>query len=312
MRGGEDLPMSAASDTFAAFLAVLADGLDDEELTGDGLASRLCLSRFHLDRMISAVAGEPPAAFRRRVLLERAAYRLLTTERTILEVALEAGYGSHEAFTRAFARSFGSAPASWRRRPSTFRIEAPSDIHFQPPGSLRLPAVTRITAMDLLNKMVEHHVWLLGEMIERARRLGDEQLDRPIELSVDDDRQTLRSLLSRLIGQMDMWNSAIAGRPYDWEVEKHESVAGMQRRLAQAGPAFLANVRSAIDENRLDDTFVDALCQPAEVYTYGGMIAHVLTFAAHRRTLVVLALDSAGVGDLGWGDPMRWVAEPVA
>jgi hypothetical protein len=262
--------------------------------------------------MISAVAGEPPAAFRRRVLLERAAYRLLTTERTILEVALEAGYGSHEAFTRAFARSFGSAPASWRRRPSTFRIEAPSDIHFQPPGSLRLPAVTRITAMDLLNKMVEHHVWLLGEMIERARRLGDEQLDRPIELSVDDDRQTLRSLLSRLIGQMDMWNSAIAGRPYDWEVEKHESVAGMQRRLAQAGPAFLANVRSAIDENRLDDTFVDALCDPAEVYTYGGMIAHVLTFAAHRRTLVVLALDSAGVGDLGWGDPMRWVAEPVA
>lgn len=304
--------MSAASDTFAAFLAVLADGLDDEEHTGDGLASRLCLSRFHLDRMISAVAGEPPAAFRRRVLLERAAYRLLTTERTILEVALEAGYGSHEAFTRAFARSFGSAPASWRRRPSTFRIEAPSDIHFQPPGSLRLPAVTRITAMDLLNKMVEHHVWLLGEMIERARRLGDEQLDRPIELSVDDDRQTLRSLLSRLIGQMDMWNSAIAGRAYDWEVEKHESVAGMQRRLAQAGPAFLANVRSAIDENRLDDTFVDALCDPAEVYTYGGMIAHVLTFAAHRRTLVVLALDSAGVGDLGWGDPMRWVAEPVA
>ena len=304
--------MSAASDTFAAFLAVLADGLDDEEHTGDGLASRLCLSRFHLDRMISAVAGEPPAAFRRRVLLERAAYRLLTTERTILEVAFEAGYGSHEAFTRAFARSFGSAPATWRRRPRSFRIEAPSDIHFQPPGSLRLPAVTRITAMDLLNKMVEHHVWLLGEMIERARRLGDEQLDRPIELSVDDERQTLRSLLSRLIGQMDMWNSAIAGRPYDWEVEKHESVAGMQRRLAQAGPAFLANVRSAIDENRLDDTFVDALCDPAEVYTYGGMIAHVLTFAAHRRTLVVLALDSAGVGDLGWGDPMRWVAEPVA
>jgi AraC-like DNA-binding protein len=304
--------MCAASDTFAAFLAVLADGLDDEELTGDGLASRLCLSRFHLDRMISAVAGEPPAAFRRRILLERAAYRLLTTERTILEVALEAGYGSHEAFTRAFARSFGSAPATWRRRPRSFRIEAPSDIHFQPPGSLRLPAVTRITAMDLLNKMVEHHIWLLGEMIERARRLTDEQLDRPIELSVDDDRQTLRSLLSRLIGQMDMWNSAIAGRPYDWEVEKHESVAGMQRRLAQVGPAFLANVRSAIDENRLDDTFVDALCDPAEVYTYGGMIAHVLTFAAHRRTLVVLALDSAGVGDLGWGDPMRWVAEPVA
>jgi hypothetical protein len=41
------------------------------------------------------------------------------------------------------------------------------------------------------------------------------------------------------------------------------------------------------------------------------MIAHVLTFAAHRRTLVVGALHSAGITDLGAGDPMRWVAEAV-
>jgi AraC family transcriptional regulator len=66
-----------------------------------------------------------------------------------------------------------------------------------------------------------------------------------------------------------------------------------------------------IADGRLDGTFVDALCEPAEVFTYGGMIAHVLTFAAHNRTLVVLALKKAGVDDLGWGDPMRWVAEPA-
>jgi hypothetical protein len=47
------------------------------------------------------------------------------------------------------------------------------------------------------------------------------------------------------------------------------------------------------------------------VYTYGGMIAHVLTFAAYRRTLVVGALDAAGIPELGWGDPMKWVAETV-
>ena len=35
------------------------------------------------------------------------------------------------------------------------------------------------------------------------------------------------------------------------------------------------------------------------------MIAHVLTFAAHNRTLVVLALKKAGIEDLGWGDPMK-------
>ncbi|HET8571870.1 MAG TPA: helix-turn-helix domain-containing protein [Candidatus Limnocylindria bacterium] len=304
--------MSAATDTFAAFVDVLADALDDDDATGDALASRLYLSRFHFDRVITAVAGEPPAAFRRRILLERAAYRLVTTRRTILDVAVEAGYASHEAFTRAFARHYRATPRDWRRRPGQIQIEAPSDVHFQPPGSLRLPAARRTTAMDLLKKMVEHHVWLLGQMIDRAERLSDDQLDRPIELSVDEEQQTLRSLLSRLVGQMDMWNAALASRDYDWSVEEHESVASLRRRLASAGPTFLEHVRSAVDDNRLDETFVDALCEPAEVFTYGGMIAHVLTFAAHRRTLVVLALDNAGIGDLGWGDPMKWVAEPAA
>ena len=86
----------------------------------------------------------------------------------------------------------------------------------------------------------------------------------------------------------------------------------MRERLAAEGPTYLAHVRDVVAAGRLDDTFVDALCEPAEVFTYGGMIAHVLTFAAHRRTLVALALGTHGVEDLGWGDPMRWVAQPTA
>lgn len=184
-------------------------------------------------------------------------------------------------------------------------------MHFHPPGSLRLPAHDQVTAMDLLTRMVEHHIWLTGEMVERAGRLPAEALDRPIGLSVDEDEQTIRSLLSRLVGQMGMWNAAISDRAYDWTVEEHESIASLRRRLALEGPAFLAAVRDTVDRGRLDDTFVDALCEPAEVFTYGGMIAHVLTFAAHRRTLVALALGAAGESGLGWGDPMRWVAEPT-
>ena len=46
-----------------------------------------------------------------------------------------------------------------------------------------------------------------------------------------------------------------------------------------------------------------------EAFTYGGVAAHVLTFAAHRRTPVCGALIAAGVTDLSAGDPMRWVAE---
>lgn len=302
--------MSTAADHFATFVDVLAEVLDDHDATGDELARRLCLSRFHLDRIISSVAGEPPAALRRRILLERAAYRLLTTSRSVLDVAVEAGYGSHEAFSRAFTRAYGTSPARWRARPTRIQIEAPSDVHFHPPARLRLPGRQKVTPMNLLIAMVEHHIWLTGEMVGCAGRLTDEQLDKPIEISVDDDAQTIRSLLSRLVGQMAMWNAALDQREYDWSLEEHESVDSLRRRLAEEGPAFLGHVREVCEQGRLDDTFVDALCEPAEVFTYGGMVAHVLTFAAHRRTLVALALDAAGIEDLGWGDPMRWVAEP--
>ncbi|MGH3295236.1 MAG: helix-turn-helix domain-containing protein, partial [Trebonia sp.] len=273
-------------------------------------AARVHLSRFHFDRVIGAVAGETPARFRRRVLLERGAYRLVTSQMSVLDIAVEAGYSSNEAFTRAFQRAYGAPPSAWRAAPRRFQLPAPNSVHFHPPGSLRLPARSKVTAMDLLTRMVEHHIWLTGEMITRAGQLPADQLDRPIELSVDDDRQTVRSLLSRLVGQMDMWNCAIANQAYDWSLEEHESIAAMRERLARVAPAFLAEVRAVVAEGRLDETFVDALCEPAEVFTYGGMIAHVLTFAAHRRTLVVLALSCAGIEDLGWGDPMRWIAEP--
>ncbi|MGH3444807.1 MAG: helix-turn-helix domain-containing protein [Nocardioidaceae bacterium] len=301
--------MTAAVDHFTGFVDVLAQALDDHDATGEDLAARLYVSRFHLDRIVSSVAGEPPAAFRRRILLERAAYRLITTDRTILDVAVEAGYGSHEAFTRAFTKAYGVGPRSWRGKPRRIQIQAPSDVHFHPPGSLRLPARTKVTPMELLTKMIEHHIWLTGQMIDCASRLSDAQLDEPIELNVDEDRQTIRSLLSRLVGQMAMWNAAVANREYDWSVEEHESIDSLRRRLSDEGTTYLSQIREVADQGRLDETFVDALCEPAEVFTYGGMIAHVLTFAAHRRTLAVLALTRAGIEDLGWGDPMRWVAQ---
>jgi AraC family transcriptional regulator len=305
--------VSTTTDTFARFVDLLAETLDDHDLSGETLASRLHLSRFHFARLVAAAAGEPPGALRRRILLERAAYQLITTDDDVLQVALEAGYSSHEAFTRAFARAYGESPSRWRRKRTGFQIGPPTKVHFNPPGGLRVPAGRKVTTMDLLIRMVEHHIWLLGEMLSRAERLTDEALDTPIELSVEglDDDPTLRSLLSRLVGQLAMWDATVRDRDYDFEVERDESIADMRARLAEAGPAFLAQVRAISDEGRLDETFVDAVCDPPEVFTYGGMIAHVLTFAAHRRTLVCGALIEAGVTDLGAGDPMRWVAEPA-
>ena len=151
--------------------------------------------------------------------------------------------------------------------------------------------------MDLIVRMVEHHVWLVGEMLDRATRLTDDQLDQQIAISVDDvdESPTLRWLLSRLVGQMHMWNNVMRDKDYDFALEEHESVGSMKQRFATVGPDFLAEVRQIVADGRLDDTFIDAHCTPVEVYTYGGMIAHVLNFAAFRRTLVLGAFASAGI-----------------
>ncbi|WP_328997141.1 helix-turn-helix transcriptional regulator [Kribbella sp. NBC_00709] len=297
------------TDVLAAFVDVLADALDDHGATAADLATRAGLSRSHFDRMVAAAAGERPGALRRRILLERSAYRLLTGPGHILDVAVEAGYGSHEAFTRAFGRAYGVPPAQWRGRPDRIRLDAPSGIHFHPPNGLRVAARDEVSSMDLVRTMVDHHVWLLGEMLGQAATLADEQLDRPIEISVEgiDDSPTLRSMLSRLVGQLGMWHANLVGQEYDFSVEQGESVQSMRRRLAEVGPAFAAEVGDLCSANRLDELIV---CpgENVEVYAAGAMIAHVLTFGSYRRTLVAGALHDAGCADLDSGDPIRWIS----
>ena len=298
------------TDTFAAFLGTLAETLD----AGPGeRARRLHLSRYHLDRVVSATGGEPPERLRRRLLLERAAYRLLTTGLPVVDVAFEAGFGSHEAFTRAFTRAYGVAPSRWRQHPTRTRIDGASGVHFHPPGGLRLPTTEKVTTMDLMTRMIEHHLWLTGEMLDRASRLPDEQLDAPIEVPIGtiDDDMTIRSVLGRLVGQLAQWNAAVAQRSYDWAQERGKTIGSLRRELAEEGPAFLSQVRETVEQGRLDDTFVDVTCETPRVFTYGGMVAHVLTFAAVRRLVVLGAFENLGITDLAAGDPMEWVAQPA-
>ena len=172
--------MGIERDTFLGFIDDLAADLDDHESSAEERAARHFLSRSHFDRLISATAGEPPAAFRRRILLERAAYRLVVGNDGVLQQAVEAGYSSNEAFTRAFSRAYGMTPSAWRERPGQIQLAAPNDVHFHPPGGLRLPGKSEGTTMNLIVRMVEHHIWLVGEMIERASRVDDAVLDRPI------------------------------------------------------------------------------------------------------------------------------------
>jgi AraC family transcriptional regulator len=294
------------ADRFARFVDVLAEDLD-AELTADELAARLHLSRFHFDRVIAAIAGESPTKFRRRVLMERAAYWMVTTHRSLLRIATDSGFSSHEAFTRAFIRAYGVAPSAWRERPTKYQLPADTDVHFHPPGGLRLPARQRMDAMQVLQEMVQHHVWLVDAMVGRAQRLDDADLDEPLTTRLEGlDGASLRWVLSRLIGQLEMWLAAMRDAEYDFAVERDEPVASMARRITRSGPEFVEQVSSLAREGRFDETFVDAFKEPPMVMTYAAMVAHVLTFAAHHRLLALTRFAELGIDDLGFGDPKDW------
>ncbi len=68
----------------------------------------------HLHRVFLAQVGESPTAYVRRLRLERAGRKLRMGASDIGEVALAAGYGSHNAFSKAFKHHFGLSPQAFR------------------------------------------------------------------------------------------------------------------------------------------------------------------------------------------------------
>ena len=84
----------------------------------DEIARAARVSRFHLAREFDARMGQTVMGYVRNRRLSEAARRLAAGAPDILEVALEAGYGSHEAFTRAFRDAFAMTPEEVRDRGS--------------------------------------------------------------------------------------------------------------------------------------------------------------------------------------------------
>lgn len=110
------LTLRAHAARLARVRAALAAEFDDPPDL-PRLAALAGLSPAQLERVFLRAYGESVRACGRRLRLERAARALRTSRRPILDLALEAGFGSHEAFTRAFRRRFGHTPDAFRNLP---------------------------------------------------------------------------------------------------------------------------------------------------------------------------------------------------
>ncbi len=301
--------MGSSPDQLRRLLDVLIGSLD-EPMTGAEIAQRAHLGRFYFDHLVKAVLGEAPAAFRRRLLLERAAYDLCTTDRSVTFVAIDAGYGSPEAFTHAFRRAYGISPREFRCNPDhDYRLPAPNGVHFHPPGGSVVPGGDeRRRAMDLTDRLVEHDNWLTARLLDAASQLTDGELDEPVVLNppttaFGEPAPSIRSMLDRLVMAKEMWAASISGHTV--AAMPDTSLEGMRERLAAAGEAFARLVRDIRLRNAWDTAYVNAIQSPPETNTFGAAVAHVLAWDAVRREIVAGALLAHGIDAVSL-DPITW------
>ena len=299
--------MHAHPDRLRDVIDAVVEALD-EGLDGRALAARAMLSPFHFNRLVRAGIGEPPAAFRRRLLLERAAWQLLRGV-SVTEAALTAGYDAVEAFSRVFTRAHGVPPSRFPDAGRDFRLAAPNEIHFHPPGGLLLPGQTRTATMDLSDRLIEHDYWHTARLLEQAAALPDEALDRAVRPGFvihefEGPEPDVRTLLERIVFTQEVWTAAIGGTEFPTHTDR--GIAALQSRWVTVHERFAALVRRIRDRHEWDDAFVDALCTPPASFTFGSVVAHILNASAVRRQMAVSVLRELGVADVETRDAIEW------
>ena len=112
----------------------------DRSLSLNSIARACGVSRSHLAHAFGTATGLTVMKYLRARRLSRAAYALANGAPNILAVALDAGYSSHEAFTRAFRDHFSMPPERLRELSSINGLEIMHPLALQSGDSTSLPA----------------------------------------------------------------------------------------------------------------------------------------------------------------------------
>jgi AraC family transcriptional regulator len=131
-----------------------------EAHTLDSLAQDLGVTRFHLAHAFAAAAGQPVLHYLRGRRLSEAARKLAGGAGDILQLALESGYSSHEAFSRAFRERLGLSPDGVRKAGSVeaLPLQAPLRLPRSQEGALKKPRFERAPARTFLGLSQRHLV----------------------------------------------------------------------------------------------------------------------------------------------------------
>ncbi|MGW7413659.1 AraC family transcriptional regulator [Streptomyces sp. NPDC054863] len=157
-------------------------------------------SEYHFRRMFSALAGIPLSEYVRRRRLTLAGAEVLDDRRTLLEIAVRYGYGSGEAFARAFRALHGVGPGEARRTGAALRsqprmsfrlvVEGNSSIGYRVVEKDAFRVIGKKARVPLVhegvNPAIAEFIRSIGrETVERIRRLSDQQPEGIVGVSDD-------------------------------------------------------------------------------------------------------------------------------
>ncbi|MCC2334968.1 AraC family transcriptional regulator [Cellulomonas wangsupingiae] len=192
-----------------AWLNRLVDLVEErlvEELDVARLAATLGTTEHHLRRMFSALAGMPLSEYLRRRRMTVAAAEVVTGSADLLTIAVRHGYGSAEAFGRAFASVHGISPGRARRDGGPLRSQPrlrfrltvegahPMDVRLVTRPGFRLAGhAARVPLVHHgVNPAIQQHVTALApQEHQRLKALGDAEPQGLLAVSadLDPDRQ---------------------------------------------------------------------------------------------------------------------------
>lgn len=95
----------------------------DNNLDLSMLAAKSAFSKYHFHRIFKALLGEQPLKYVERRRVTRAAHDLLNSNKRIIDIAFDFGFGSHESFSRTFKKWFLLTPSQFRKAKTNIRFE---------------------------------------------------------------------------------------------------------------------------------------------------------------------------------------------
>lgn len=88
----------------------------NNEITVQEIASNAGFSIDYFNRIFLSHTGFTVTAYVNYIRLKKASEFLRCTDKTVLEIALEVGYNSHEGFIKAFKKKYGMTPSEYREK----------------------------------------------------------------------------------------------------------------------------------------------------------------------------------------------------